>query len=311
MSWILWATGETPAIARSRLQTARQLPHMPQTATTYASGELCESRVRLLVKAYETHHDLFTRDEAMLIEHALCLSSRDLPKAIGYWRNAADPDGFEADHHRMREARRLWVSAPWEGMGHLDGAFDPEATAIITTALEARSSTTGRDDTRTATQRRADALVEICRHYLGTANTRRRGGTRPHITLTITHQALQGQPVGPCELAGAGPIPVGTARRVACDATITPITVDATGMPLDVGRTRRTIPPAIRRALELRDGGCTHPGCDVPPEWCEAHHIIHWADGGPTTLTNLKLKCPRHHQHEHEGEYQRHRPQRE
>ena len=260
-------------------------------------------------KAYETHHDLFTRDEAMLIEHALCLSSRDLPKAIQYWQSAADPDGHTADHRRMRQARRLWVSAPWEGMGHLDGAFDPEATALITTALKARTTTTGRDDTRTATQARADALVEICRHYLNTARTRRHSGTRPHITLTITQQALQGQPDRPCELAGAGPVPTETARRIACDATITPITINTTGMPLDVGHTRRTIPPAIRRALELRDGGCTHPGCDVPPEWCEAHHIIHWADGGPTALTNLELLCPHHHQHQHE--YQGRRPQQE
>jgi hypothetical protein len=188
-------------------------------------------------------------------------------------------------------------------MGHFDGAFDPEGTATITTALEARSSAAGRDrdDTRTATQRRADALVEICRHYLNTAKTPRRGGTRPHVTLTVSQQALRGEATRPCELVGGGPVPAETARRIACDASVTAITVDDAGMPLDVGRTRRTIPAAIRRALELRDGGCTHPGCDRPPEWCEAHHEIHWADGGPTALHNLRLLCePHHHQH-HEG----------
>ncbi len=310
-SWILSATGENPSIARSRVQTARRLRHMPQTAATFAGGELCESRIRLLVRAYETHADLFNRDEEMLVEHALCLSSQDLPAAIRYWRNAADPDGSALDHHRMYEARRLWVSAPWEGVGHLDGAFDPEGTATITTALEARSTAAGRtrDDGRTATQRRADALVEICRHYLNTADTPRRGGTRPHVTLTVSAKALRGEPDRPCEIAKGGPVPAETARRIACDATVTPISVDPTGVPLDVGRTRRTIPPAIRRAVELRDKGCTHPGCDRPPEWCEVHHDIHWADGGPTALWNLRLLCEPHHHKHHEGEQRR--PQQE
>jgi hypothetical protein len=65
--------------------------------------------------------------------------------------------------------------------------------------------------------------------------------------------------------------------------------------PLDVGRATRTIPPAIRRALILRDGGCAFPGCTRPPRWTDAHHIQHWADGGPTKLTNLVLLCGHHH----------------
>ena len=310
-AWILWATGENPAIARSRVQTARRLRYMPQTSTTFGGGELCESRVRLLVRAYETNAELFARDEELLVEHALCLSSRDLPAAIRYWRNAADPDGSALDHHRMYEARRLWLSAPWDGMGHLDGAFDPEGTATITTALDTRSAPLGKDDTRTATQRRADALVEICAHYLTTADTPRRHGTRPHITVTVSEKALQGEPDRPCELANGGPVPPEVARRIACDATVTPIIVDANGVPLDVGRTRRTIPPAIWRALVLRDGGCTHPGCDRPPDWCQAHHKIHWADGGPTTLENLELQCDPHHHKEHEDDDGYHYPKRQ
>jgi len=72
------------------------------------------------------------------------------------------------------------------------------------------------------------------------------------------------------------------------------------GQPLSVGRARRTIPAAMRRALSLRDRGCAYPGCDRPPEWTDAHHIRHWADGGETALSNLVLLCRLHHRRVHE-----------
>jgi 5-methylcytosine-specific restriction endonuclease McrA len=71
-------------------------------------------------------------------------------------------------------------------------------------------------------------------------------------------------------------------------------------MPLDVGRRTDVVPPAIRRALIVRDEGCRFPGCDRPQSWCDAHHVVHWADGGPTSLANLALLCRRHHHAVHE-----------
>ena len=71
--------------------------------------------------------------------------------------------------------------------------------------------------------------------------------------------------------------------------------------PLDVGRASRTVSPAQRRALTIRDRGCVFPGCDRPPGWCDGHHIVHWADGGPTDLANLALLCHHHHKAIHEG----------
>jgi HNH endonuclease len=70
---------------------------------------------------------------------------------------------------------------------------------------------------------------------------------------------------------------------------------------LDLGRSTRLVTPALRRALELRDRGCCGPGCDRPPEWCDAHHLVHWAQGGETNLDNLVLLCRRHHVLLHEG----------
>ncbi len=74
----------------------------------------------------------------------------------------------------------------------------------------------------------------------------------------------------------------------------------APSLALDVGRTARVVPPHIRKALNLRDRGCVFDGCGAPPPWCHAHHLIHWADGGPTSLWNLVLLCTRHHHHVHD-----------
>ena len=84
-------------------------------------------------------------------------------------------------------------------------------------------------------------------------------------------------------------------RRVACDATIIPVVLGSKSEILDVGRARRLFTPGLLRALWLRDKGCTISGCTAPPGWADAHHIIHWVDGGKTNLLNGALLCGRHH----------------
>jgi len=96
-------------------------------------------------------------------------------------------------------------------------------------------------------------------------------------------------------------IPADHARLVACDAAVSRIVVGAVSEPLDVERRTRTIPPALRRALVVRDQGCRWAGCDRPADWCDGHHLVHWADGGHTRLDNLILLCRRHHRAAHTG----------
>jgi hypothetical protein len=72
---------------------------------------------------------------------------------------------------------------------------------------------------------------------------------------------------------------------------------------LDVGRSRRTAPPKIRRALTIRDGGCAAPGCDVDASRCEAHHITYWEHHGETCISNMVLLCAKHHHMVHEGRW--------
>jgi hypothetical protein len=101
----------------------------------------------------------------------------------------------------------------------------------------------------------------------------------------------------------AGPVPGEVARRVACDASVMRVVMAGTSEPLDVGRRTALISAALRRAVIIRDGHCRFPGCDRPHTWCDAHHVVHWADGGPTSLENLMLLCRRHHRliHRHGG----------
>jgi hypothetical protein len=92
-------------------------------------------------------------------------------------------------------------------------------------------------------------------------------------------------------------------RRLACDAKLIPGVLDSSGQPLDLGRERRLFTGAVRRALALRDGGCSFPGCDRPPKWCEGHHVVPWEENGLTCLSNGCLLCARHHHLIHEGEW--------
>ncbi|MDY7091259.1 MAG: HNH endonuclease, partial [Actinomycetota bacterium] len=92
-------------------------------------------------------------------------------------------------------------------------------------------------------------------------------------------------------------------RMLCCDAAVAPVVLNGKGMPLDVGRAERTIPPAIRKAITARDGGCAHPGCDRPPSWSEIHHIKEWAQGGKTKVSNLVMLCRLHHREIHSTDW--------
>ena len=166
--------------------------------------------------------------------------------------------------------------------------------------LDAESRSRAEDDEGTPAQRRADALAEICRQWLDLAEHPSVAGERPHVTVTVDAEAIKGGSGGIGELDHAGPIHVETARRLACDASVIRVVMAGRSEPLDVGRRTPVVPPAIRRAVILRDRECRFPGCDRPHTWCDAHHVVHWADGGPTALPNLVLMCRRHHRMVHQ-----------
>jgi hypothetical protein len=125
---------------------------------------------------------------------------------------------------------------------------------------------------------------------------------RALLAITMDHRWLQ-LAVGRGTLDSGALVDAGTVRRWACDAEIVPMVLGSKSEPLDVGRVSRTVPDALRRALNLRDGGCAFPGCTRRPRRCHAHHVNHWVDGGPTCLANLVLLCRFHHQLIHHGHW--------
>ena len=155
---------------------------------------------------------------------------------------------------------------------------------------------------RSAGQRRADALEHILGRFLAGKCSGSAASTH-ELVVHIPHDALRDVP----ESTGAsfehgGRVAVETARRLGCDGALLGVVKGAQGEPLAVGRRTRAVPPAIRRALRVRDGGCRFPGCDRSRH-LHAHHIRHWADGGETALDNLVTLCSQHHRQVHEGGY--------
>ena len=189
-------------------------------------------------------------------------------------------------------------------MVRLDGDLDAEGGEIVMTALRSITDPQGRDsDERSPAQRRADALVEVCRRWLDDGRTGTAGGQKPHLSVIVDLEVLEGRAPGISELGGYVIHPE-TARRLACDAGVSQIVTKGTSEPIDIARSTRTVPAPMRRALVARDRGCRFPGCDRPEQWCDAHHIVHWANGGATSVDNLVLLCRRHHRLAHHSEWE-------
>jgi uncharacterized protein DUF222/HNH endonuclease len=223
---------------------------------------------------------------------------QDLKKVASYWQKEVEKQHALESDEKIRARRRLQTSIKFLGMVHVDGELDPETGETLLTALRAvldAESKSGASDDRTPQQRRADALGEICRQWLDSSGRPKVGGERPHVIVTVGEGAMAGAGGQASELDHVGPIDPGAARRIACDASVRRVVMAAPSEPLDVGRRTPIIPPALRRAVIMRDRHCRFPGCDRPQTWCDAHHVVHWADGGPTALQNLLLLCRRHH----------------
>jgi hypothetical protein len=274
---------------------------LPETAAALAVGQIGVGHAEVLAAGTEEVPDaVVAAGEPPLLEAARRLSPHRLRTAVTHWRAYAVPEQAERDFAGQHDRRRLFVSSTIDGLVMLDGVLDAEAGNTVLTALSALAGPGGGEDRWTSAQRRADALVELARHALHHADLPDTRGERPYVTVTIDLPTLLSG-TGAAELDFTGPIPAERARQLACDAGISRILVAGASQPLDVGRRTRTVPTQRRRALAARDGGCRFPGCDRPPAWCDAHHIRHWVDGGPTVLANLALLCRLHHTMLHQG----------
>ena len=301
-SWLASGFRVAWGSAREQVRVARALDRMPGTRVALEAGEVSSSSVRLLAGAHDADPRAFGAAEAYLVEAARIHSVADLGRVVAFWRERVVSEAALGGEDAIRAGRRLHASVTLAGMVRVDGDLDPETGESLLTALgavldtEARSGTA---DDRTPAQRRADALGEICRQWLDGSERPVVAGELPHLSVTVAAEALVGGGSGAGELDHVGPVGSETARRLACDASVRRVVMNARSEPLDVGRRTSVVPPALRRAVIVRDRHCRFPGCDRPQAWCDAHHVLHWADGGPTALANLLLLCRRHHRMVH------------
>jgi hypothetical protein len=240
--------------------------------------------------------------EALLVETAADEGTHAVAARAAEIIHRFAPDALEDRENRQRQANALTLTQRHDGSlglrGHLDTEHAALALAVLGAHAAPRPATDGTPDTRDAPTRYAHALIDVLHLASATSPTSR--GEPPHIAVTISLAALQAglhntAGTAPGLLHTGTPISAGTARRLACDARLIPIVLGTNSEPLDIGRASRTWPAPIRRAIEARDHGCTMPGCDRPPTWSDIHHLIHWVDGGPTTVDNGTLLCRRHH----------------
>jgi hypothetical protein len=294
-AWVRSRCRMAGSAAGARVRSARMLRHLDTCRAAFEAGELSVAHVAVITGcARDVGLDRFVDGEGILVELARHTDPQRVSYAAHHLRNMIDAEGAFDDYERNHERRRLQLSPTLDGMFVINGQLDQEGGTVLKTTLEALMPPPAKDDRRDGPQRRADALVELARQRLNAGDLPTSGGQKPHLVIFSSDATLNGF----IELVGAGPIPRPVALRLTSDATVA---VD--GQP-----ERRTISPALRRALERRDRHCQAPGCDRPLSWCDGHHLRHWADGGASVLENTALYCRRHHGAQFHSGFRKYKP---
>ncbi|NDL59678.1 DUF222 domain-containing protein [Phytoactinopolyspora sp. XMNu-373] len=384
---------------------------MPATYAALIAGEVSTDHATVISRTMAQLPPDVAAEDATRAEEDLAAFAREhdpatLQRLATHLLHLLAGESLEEREERARRKRQLRLVDLGDGTVRISGLLSNEDAATVRTALDPlaapQPAADGERDPRTAEQRHADALVELCRRFLaggdlptrhghptqllllanlttllrqqaaaeegdghscvhtgcgtpdnsstGNAHTDDTGdnatthgataddanlngagdinnnassagvkanlgrGDRAGLHIVDVNSTCGHKPrrwlqdtwarrfgVAPAELSWGGPVSTEAARRLACDAAVTAVLVDQHGIPLRVGRAERGVTPGIWTALVARDRGCVFPGCTRPPEWCQAHHLKHWVDGGPTDLDNLVLLCGYHHRVIHHG----------
>lgn len=302
--------------ARELVREALELDRAPRVADACRQGQVSAEQARgILHGLSDLPDDLATterdRAERLMVQFADTHDPKALRRLSTHLWQTIDPDGadereaarLEAEEKLAQQNRRLTL-AP-DGMGSMiiagklplaDGVELKAVLEAYTQSIWARSAEQPKHQQlpMTRAQARADALLVLVRRALASGRAPQRAGDRPRISVLVSLEKLR-TGLGAIDLDSGERLSATEVRRLACDAEIIPITLNGNGMPLDVGRSERLVTQPIRAALVARDRGCVFPGCDRPPDDCEAHHVRPWQFGGHTCLANLVLLCPHHH----------------
>jgi hypothetical protein len=287
-AWLRWKTGMREGEARAAIEAGEVTELLPATGAAWRSGEISSGAARAIVGARVEGHD----EKLQAIEDELLdLARRDLRtlrRAAQHFRKCALADGTEPGARNG-----LYVSKTYDGVTVFNGQLEDMGGETLVTALHAYTDPPTETDTRSTARRRADALVRIAEIALAHTGTEERA--RAQVSIVIDWATLISSQPGRLDGLFTGPIHERDIERLLCDCEVSRVVTGPDGLPLDVGRIRRTPTPAIRRAVIARDGGCRYPGCDRPAGFCQIHHVVHWTKGGRTAVHNLVMLCDRHH----------------
>jgi hypothetical protein len=302
--WLNFACGMDGVTARERMRVAHALGRLPKVDARFASGALSYSKVRAITRiATEDNEDYLLQ----IAKHGTAHHVEQLVRKFRHAKRLQDVDRARAQH----DGRHLSWFCDADGCLVLKGRLPPEQGALIVKALEmamdadfaaqnessseviARSEAT-KQSMEPIGARRADALAQVAETYMNAEPVPNSTADRYQVVVHVSAETSVSH------LHDGPGVSAETSRRIACDSSLIAVKEDTDGEPLSVGRKTRSIPPAIRRALWLRDGGCRFPGC-THDRFVDGHHIVHWADGGVTSMDNLILLCRHHHRLVHEG----------
>ena len=297
-AWLAGTLTARPGRARQISALAAALDRgLDATVAAFGTGRIDADQARVIAEAVQSlpadvGEQVRATAEAFLLEHATTLAAHLLAGLAAHVLDHIAPDVAEAaeaeamaraDARDSNRANTFTANPDHRGRIRLRGELDPQSWALVSAALEpfakpdlpVQPDGLTEQDHRTAGQRNADALVEICRRTLAADETPTSFGFPAHIAVTIGYDQLKAA-VGVGTLDTGTPISAEDIRRYACDATVLPVLLNSTGVPLDVGRAIRVFTKELRRAVELRDLGCAFPGCDRPPSLVQRapHHPL-------------------------------------
>ncbi|PWW24067.1 uncharacterized protein DUF222 [Geodermatophilus normandii] len=308
-SWLRGHCRLSPAEAARVVRSGRALEHLPALAEAHDAGLVSAAQVAEVARAVTPQRlaaaatqgvDLTVID-AVVTGVAVEQPHGDLVTVVQRYCDDLDPDGPEPD---PTEQRSLTLARHADGSLSIRGELDAVGAERLQAALEAHvQADRPAEDERTRAQRQGDALVQLCDNALAAGGLPTLRGHRPQVAVVLKLEDLADPATGrgAAEMGFGAVISAARARWLACDGAVSRVVFGPDGAPLDLGRAHRLADRHLRRATELRDGGCVFTGCQAPTHWCDVHHLVHWIDGGETSLENSALLCERHHTEVHHG----------
>jgi hypothetical protein len=280
--------------AHRYVKNARAALKHVATFAAWKHRQITTDQAELMFKASERMPDKYPQAESVLLE-LVGDSVDETRKVLDYWRNDVDAPGVHLELEEQLERRHFDVTRKANGMVAGEFALPKTEGETLLSAIDTLMPPPADGDSRTTSQRRADALGDLGRSFLEGSESPTVGGERPHINVHTDLEALKGHGGGLHETDDGVVLDTESVRKLACDASVYRVVFGPDSEVLDVGRKTRVIPASLRRAVVARDRHCIAPGCGRSARWCDVHHIVSWADGGETVIDNLCLLCRYHH----------------